>query len=229
MTPPAAARTPLDLVLMGPPGAGKGTQATRIARERGLAHIATGDMLRTAVREGTDLGRRADAIMKRGDLVPDELMIALIRERLSRPDTASGFLLDGFPRTLPQAEALDAMLAELGRAVRAVLIFELAPDLLVERISGRRVCRANEHPYHVVYDPPKREGICDRDGSELYQRDDDRPEVVRARYEKQWLGAAAEVRDAYRSRGLIVPIDAAGSFDEVHRQVLRAIDGLEAA
>ena len=219
----------LDLVLMGPPGAGKGTQAMRVAAGRGLAHIATGDMLRTAVREGTELGREADAVMRRGALVSDELMIALIRERLGRPDTARGFLLDGFPRTVAQAEALDGMLAEVGRALAAVLVFDLPLAVLVERISGRRVCRANGHTYHVVYDPPRREGICDADGSELYQRDDDRPEVVRERYRRQWLDAAAPVRDAYRERGLVRDIAADGGFDEVQRAVLRAIDGLEAA
>ena len=220
---------PLDVVLMGPPGAGKGTQATRVASERGLAHIATGDMLRTAVREGTELGRQAQAVMARGDLVSDELMIGLIRERLARPDTAAGFLLDGFPRTTAQAEALDGMLAGLERSLAAVLVFDLPLDVLVERISGRRVCRANEHPFHLVYDPPRREGVCDFDGSELYQRDDDRPEVVRARYERQWVEAAAPVRDGYRARGLVRDIAAAGGFDEVHRAVLGAIDGLEAA
>src|SRR5206468_2905780 len=145
---------PLDLVLMGPPGAGKGTQAARIARERGLAHIATGDMLRAAVREGTPLGREAEAIMARGDLVSDDVIIAMFRERLSAPDTETGVLLDGYPRTSAQAEALDGMLQGLHRRIAAVIVFELDLETLVRRLSGRRTCRAADHVYHVEFSPP---------------------------------------------------------------------------
>ncbi len=219
----------LDLVLMGPPGAGKGTQAQRIAGARGLAHIATGDMLRAAVREGTPLGVRARDIMARGDLVPDDVIIEMIRERLGVDDTAQGFLLDGFPRTPPQAEALDRMLESVGRGVRRVLVFDLDLEALVRRLAGRRVCRAAEHVYHVDNHPPKAEGVCDLDGSELYQRDDDRPDVIRARYEKQWVKAAQPVLDYYRGKGLVDDVDASRPPDEVAREVDGLLDGLEAA
>ncbi len=219
----------LDLVLMGPPGAGKGTQAQRIAGERGLAHIATGDMLRAAVREGTQLGLRAKEIMARGDLVPDDVIIGMIRERLDAGDTRAGFLLDGFPRTQPQAAALDEMLAGLGRRVVRVLVFDLDLELLIQRLSGRRVCRAAEHVYHVSNHPPEVEGVCDVDGSELYQREDDLPDVIRARYQKQWVAAAAPVLGYYRGRGLVDEIDASAPADRVAQVVDGLLDGLEAA
>jgi adenylate kinase len=219
----------LDLVLMGPPGAGKGTQAQRIAGQRGLAHIATGDMLRAAVREGTELGRQAQAIMQRGDLVPDDVIIGMIRERLDAGDTGGGFLLDGFPRTEPQAEALDGMLASLGRSVARVVVFELDEEVLVQRLAGRRVCRAAEHVYHVRHRPPRVEGVCDIDGSELYQRDDDKPEVIRARYRKQWLDAAAPVLAYYRGHGIVDQVDAAQTPDQVAAAVDALLDAVAAA
>jgi adenylate kinase len=219
----------LDLVLMGPPGAGKGTQAQRIAGERGLAHIATGDMLRAAVREGTELGRQAKAIMQRGDLVPDDVIIGMIRERLAAGDTEGGFLLDGFPRTEPQADALDGMLSSLGRSVARVVVFELDEQVLIERLAGRRVCRAAEHVYHVHNHPPRVEGVCDIDGSELYQRDDDKPDVIRARYRKQWLDAATPVLAYYRAHGIVDEIDAAQTPEQVAAAVDALLDGLAAA
>jgi adenylate kinase len=218
---------PLDLILMGPPGAGKGTQAARIASERGLAHIATGDMLRAAVREGTPLGREAKAIMARGDLVPDDLIIAMFGERLAAGDTKPGVLLDGFPRTSPQAEALDDMLAGLDRRIAGVVVFEIELEALVRRLSGRRVCRAEEHVYHVEFNPPKVEGVCDVDGSELYQRDDDREDVIRARYEKQWVDAAAPVLAYYESGGLVARVDAGETQDRVAAAVDAVIDRLD--
>jgi adenylate kinase len=205
----------LDLIFMGPPGAGKGTQAARVAEAHGLAHIATGDMLRAAVRDGTELGLRAKEIMARGDLVPDDVIIGMIRERLAEGDTRAGFVLDGFPRTLAQAEALDEMLSGLGRGIAAVPVFDLGLEELVSRLSGRRVCRAAEHVYHIITKPPKVPGICDIDGSELYQRDDDREDVIRNRYQVQWVDAAGAVLDHYESKGLVVFIDAAGSRDDV--------------
>jgi adenylate kinase len=206
---------PLDLIFMGPPGAGKGTQAARVSAEHGLAHIATGDMLRAAVRDGTELGLRAKEIMARGDLVPDDVIIGMIRERLAEDDTRAGFVLDGFPRTLAQAEALDEMLSGLGRGIAAVPVFELGLEELVARLSGRRVCRAAEHVYHIVTKPPKVDGVCDIDSSQLYQRDDDREDVIRNRYQVQWVDAAGAVLDHYESKGLVVFIDAAGSRDDV--------------
>ena len=205
----------LDLIFMGPPGAGKGTQATRVAHERGLAHIATGDMLREAVRDGTELGLRAKEIMARGDLVPDDVIIGMFRERLAREDTWAGFVLDGFPRTLAQAEALDGMLKDLDRGISAVPVFDLGLEELVSRLGGRRVCRAHEHVYHVVTSPPKVDGICDIDGSELYHREDDREDVIRNRYQVQWVEAAGAVLDHYEAKGLVLFLDAAGSRDDV--------------
>ena len=217
---------PLDLILMGPPGAGKGTQAARIASERGLAHIATGDMLRAAVRDGTPLGQEAEAIMARGDLVPDDLIIAMFRERLGADDTGAGVLLDGFPRTSAQAEALDGMLDGLGRHIARVVVFDVDLDELIRRLSGRRVCRDAEHVYHADFHPPKVEGVCDEDGSELYQRDDDHEDVVRARYDKQWVTAAAPVLEYYSGRGLVERIDASRPRDEVGGAVDALIDRL---
>ena len=209
----------LDLIFMGPPGAGKGTQAARVAEAHGLAHIATGDMLRAAVRDGTQLGLRAKAIMARGDLVPDDVIIGMIHDRLAADDTRAGFVLDGFPRTLAQAEALDGMLETLDRRIAAVPVFDVGLEVLVARLSGRRVCRAAEHVYHVVSRPPKVEGICDIDGSELYQREDDREDVIRNRYQVQWVGAAGAVLDHYEAQGLVVFLDAAGSRDDVAREL----------
>jgi adenylate kinase len=216
----------LDLILMGPPGAGKGTQAGRVAAQRGLAHIATGDMLRAAVRDGTPLGLEAKAIMARGDLVSDDLMIAMFRERLAAPDTAAGVLLDGFPRTQAQAAALDEMLTGLHRRIAAVIVFSIDEETVVRRLSGRRMCRANDHVYHVEFRPPAVEGVCDIDGSELYQRDDDLPDVVRTRFRKQWVEAAAVVIDYYRGHGLVSSLEASESQDQVSAALDSLLDSL---
>ncbi len=209
----------LDLIFMGPPGAGKGTQAARVCADRGLAHISTGDMLRAAVAAGTELGRQAEAIMARGDLVSDDIIIGMIRERLAEPDTAAGFVLDGFPRTLPQAEALDAMLDGIGRHIACVPTFTVDLETLVARLSGRRVCREAQHVYHVIFNPPRVEGVCDVDGSELYQRDDDDEDVVRTRYQKQWVDAAGPVLSYYEERGLVVFVDASLPRAEVDEEI----------
>jgi adenylate kinase len=219
----------LDVIFMGPPGAGKGTQAERVANERGIAHIATGDMLREAVRAGTPVGRKAKEIMARGDLVPDDLIIEMFRDRLAAPDTERGFVLDGFPRTLAQAEALDAMLDQLGRRIASVAVFDIPLETLVKRLSGRRVCSANQHVYHVDTAPPENGNVCDEDGSELYQREDDREDVIRARYEKQWLQAAKPVVEYYGDRGLVSHIDAAESREHVARSVDELLANLEGA
>ena len=216
----------LDLILMGPPGAGKGTQAGRVAAQRGLAHIATGDMLRAAVRDGTPLGLEAKAIMARGDLVSDDLIIAMFRERLAAPDTTAGVLLDGFPRTDAQAAALDEMLTSLGRRIAAVVVFDIDEETVVRRLSGRRMCRAADHVYHVDYNPPKVAGVCDIDGSELYQRDDDLPDVVRTRFRKQWVDAAAVVIDYYRGHGLVSSLDASAAQDQVSAALDALLDSL---
>ncbi len=171
----------LNVILLGAPGAGKGTQAVRIVARHGLPHISTGDMLRAAVTAGTGMGREAQKYMEAGALVPDDVVIGVVRERLAEDDARQGFLLDGFPRTIAQAERLDAMLAEAGRAVTHVMLIDVPEDELVERLAGRRVCGGCGKGYHVVFDPPRREGVCDACGSALYQRSDDDEETVRNR------------------------------------------------
>ena len=166
----------LNLVLLGPPGSGKGTQGERLQEDLELPYYATGDILRAAVREGTELGRAAKDYMDRGDLVPDEVIIGVIAERVQREEAADGFILDGFPRTAPQAEALAAKLKELGRALTAVLLIDVSDEEVVRRLGGRRTCVENGHVFHVDFNPPKQEGVCDVDGSELTIRDDDKPE-----------------------------------------------------
>ncbi|MEI2701306.1 MAG: adenylate kinase [Baekduia sp.] len=170
----------LNLILMGPPGAGKGTQAERLTEDFGLPYYATGDLLRAAVREGTELGREAKKYMDAGDLVPDEVVIGMIVEALGTDEAEDGFLLDGFPRTVPQADALGRALEQLGRRLNGVLLIEAPDEEIERRISGRRVSE-NGRVYHVEFDPPKTEGVCDVDGSALIQRDDDKPETVRKR------------------------------------------------
>jgi adenylate kinase len=171
----------LNVILLGAPGAGKGTQAERIVARFGLPHISTGEMLRAAVAQGTDMGLAARKFMEAGALVPDEVVIGVVRDRLVEPDAQNGFLLDGFPRTIEQAERLDAMLADAGRAVTRVILIDVPEDELVQRLAGRRMCRGCGKGYNVVFDPPRTEGVCDVCGAELYQRTDDNEETVRNR------------------------------------------------
>jgi adenylate kinase len=173
----------LNLVLLGPPGSGKGTQGERLNEDLRLPYYATGDILRGAVRDETELGRTAKEYMDRGDLVPDEVIVGVIAERIDSSEARDGFILDGFPRTTPQAEALDAKLGDLGRTVTAVLLIDVSDDEVVRRLGGRRTCEANGHVFHVDFEPPKEEGVCDLDGSPLIVRDDDKPEVIRKRLE----------------------------------------------
>src|ERR1700761_375629 len=171
----------LNLVLLGPPGSGKGPQGERLNNTLPLPYYATGDILRGAVRDETELGKSAKAYMDAGDLVPDEVIVGVIAERIDSEEASEGFILDGFPRTTPQAEALDAKLAELGREVTMVLLIEVSDEEVVRRLGGRRTCEAEGHVYHVDFNPPKVEGVCDLDGSPLITRDDDKPEVIRKR------------------------------------------------
>ena len=211
------------VVLLGAPGAGKGTQAQVLARHLVLPWIATGDLFRAAVRDGTAIGAEAKTYMDRGALVPDGITVRMLLERLALPDAARGAVLDGFPRTRSQAEALDAALDECGVRVDACLLIEVPEADLLDRLSGRWLCSAAGHPYHVIADPPRIPGICDVDGSPLVQRDDDRPEVVRARLEKQ-LGALREVVDHYRAAGLLRAVDGRQAISGVSAALLDALE-----
>jgi adenylate kinase len=208
----------LNLVLLGPPGAGKGTQARRLCEDFNLPYIATGDMLRERVKEGTDLGLQARAYMDRGDLVPDDLIIKMIIERLQEPDTEIGFILDGFPRTEVQAEALDRELTELGRSLTAAILFEVPEEDVMRRLSGRRVCVKNGHNYHIEFNKPKHDDRCDLDGSRLIQRDDDREEVVKHRLE-EYRSKTEPLIEYYEEQGILRRIDAARSSDQVRDQI----------
>jgi adenylate kinase len=202
------------VVLLGAPGAGKGTQAPLLADRLGIPVVATGAIFRAAVRDGTPLGMEARRYMDAGQLVPDEITVKLLLDRLARPDAAAGVILDGFPRTGVQAQALDAALEERGQAVSAAVLVDVPADELERRMSGRWICRASGHPYHETFSPPKSAGVCDLDGSDLYQRADDRPETIRARLDQQ-LGALAEVIDHYRASGVIASVDGLQGIDAV--------------
>jgi adenylate kinase len=212
----------LNLILFGPPGAGKGTQAERLQRDFQLPYIATGDMLRQNVTDGTDLGREAKRYMDAGDLVPDDVIVAMVAERLQEEDAQDGFILDGFPRTVPQAEALDKQLGDLGRRITAVLLLDVPDEDVERRLSGRRVCVKKGHNYHVEFDPPKREGVCDQDGSRLIQRDDDKPEVVRNRL-NTYHDKTAPLIEYYDDQGLLRRIDGTRDPTEVHDHVRAVI------
>ncbi len=210
-------------MLLGAPGAGKGTQAHVLARHLGLPRVATGDLFRAAVGQGTPLGVAAKAYMDRGELVPDDVTVKMLLERLGAPDAAHGVILDGFPRTRAQAEALDRSLAERGAKVDSALFVDVPPEELLSRLSGRWLCSAAGHTYHEVAYPPRVAGVCDIDGSALVQRDDDRPEVVRARLDKQ-LGALADVVDHYRVAGLLRTVDGRRPIAAVTNDLLDAIE-----
>jgi adenylate kinase len=211
----------MQLILLGLPGAGKGTQAERIKAEYGVPHISTGDMFRAAIAAGTELGKEVKAYLDSGRLVPDELTIKVVKDRLQQPDAESGFLLDGFPRTLPQAEALDATLVEMGRKLDCVLYIHVPQEVLLARLTGRRICKSCGATYHVVFQPPAQEGVCDKCHGELYQRSDDTAEAVSTRL--QQYAHTAPLVDYYRDRGLLRQVDGQRPVDEVYADIRKIL------
>ncbi|HET7445435.1 MAG TPA: adenylate kinase [Solirubrobacterales bacterium] len=212
----------LNLVLLGPPGSGKGTQGERLNEDLHLPYYATGDILRAAVRDETELGRTAKGYMDAGDLVPDEVIVGVIAEALDSAEARDGFILDGFPRTTPQAEALDAKLEQLGRQVTAVLLIDVSDDEVVRRLGGRRTCAANGHVFHVDFNPPQQEGVCDIDGSELIVRDDDKPDVIRKRLET-YHEKTEPLVDYYDHRSVLRRIAGEAPPDEVTEELRRTL------
>jgi adenylate kinase len=210
--------TERNLVLLGPPGAGKGTQAKGLIDDFDLPYYATGNILREAVEEESELGREAKEYMDRGDLVPDELICRVISERIDSPEADDGFLLDGFPRTIGQAEMLEGALDERGRSLTAALLIDAPDDEVIRRLSGRRTCVKAGHVYHVEFDPPKNEGVCDQDGSRLIQRDDDKPETVRKRLDV-YHDQTEPLIEWYEDRGLLRRFDGMRTPDEVHSRI----------
>lgn len=211
----------MQVILVGLPGAGKGTQAERIQSDFGIPHISTGDMFRKAVASGSELGLQLKAFLDSGRLVPDETTIAIVRERLKEPDTDKGFLLDGFPRTLEQARALDDMLQEIGRPINAVLYIHVHQEILLSRLTGRRICKSCGATYHTVFQPPKVEGVCDKCGGELYQRADDTAEAVSTRLEA--YKQTAPLIDYYREKGVLVQIEGEQPIEQVHAEVMKTL------
>jgi len=209
----------MKLILLGPPGAGKGTQAKLLAERLEIPQIATGDILRAAVKQGTPMGLKAKGFMDAGSLVPDEVVVGIVRERLQQVDCARGFILDGFPRTVAQAEALKEMLASLGKNLNAVISLEVDNEALVRRLTGRRTCQECGRGFHVDFDPPKTDGTCDACGGELYQRDDDREETIRRRLEV-YTDQTQPLIDYYRRERLLTPVDGMLPITEVQDQVL---------
>ncbi|MBS1879893.1 MAG: adenylate kinase [Actinobacteria bacterium] len=217
--------TELNLVLLGPPGSGKGTQGERLQEDLRLPYYATGDILRAAVRDETELGKTAKQYMDAGDLVPDEVIVGVIVEALESAEARDGFILDGFPRTTPQAEALDAKLADLGRAVNAVLLIDVSDDEVVRRLGGRRTCEQGGHVFHVDFNPPKVEGVCDIDGSPLVVRDDDKPEVIRKRL-ATYHEKTEPLVGYYDSRSVLRRIEGERKPEEVEAEIRRTLSTL---
>ena len=212
----------MGIILLGPPGAGKGTQAKRLTGEFSIPQISTGDMLREAVKNGTDLGKKAKGFMDAGGLVPDEVVIGIVKERLAAKDCGNGFILDGFPRTIPQAQALDRVTKELGKEIRFVLSLEVDQNELMERLCGRRTCTGCGAMFHVRFNPPKTAGKCDKCGTSLIQRDDDREETITARL-SNYNKATAPLLDYYRTTGKIRTVMASGEIDAIYASIVKIL------
>jgi adenylate kinase len=212
----------MGIILLGPPGAGKGTQAKKLTGEFVIPQISTGDMLREAVKNGTELGKKAKGFMDAGGLVPDEVVIGIVKERLAAKDCAKGFILDGFPRTIPQAQALDRVTKELGKEIRFVLSLEVDQNELMERLCGRRTCTGCGAMFHVKFNPPKAAGKCDKCGTALIQRDDDREETITARL-ANYNKATAPLLDYYRNTGKIRTVMASGEIDAIYASIVKIL------
>lgn len=216
----------MNIILMGLPGAGKGTQASEIVKKYPISHISTGDMFRKAIREETELGKKAKSFMDRGELVPDEVTVGIVKERLSEDDAMKGFLLDGFPRTIDQAEALNDIMSDLNREIEAVINIEVPEEELMNRLTGRRICEKCGTTYHLVFNPPKVEGVCDLDGGKLYQREDDNPETVSNRL-KVNIKQSKPILEYYDQKGVLKNIDGAKDIDDVTSDVIQILDDLK--
>lgn len=212
----------IDMVFLGPPGAGKGTYAKELVKLLDIPHISTGDMFREAVASGSELGKKVEEILKKGELVPDDITISIVKERLSKEDCKKGFILDGFPRTVDQAKALDEILTSLGRKLRYAFYFEVSEELVVQRITNRRICKNCGKIYNLLTMPPKVEGKCDVCGGELYQREDDKEEVVRKRY-RVYMENTHPVIEYYQKQNKLFTIDGASGVDSVIKEVLNII------
>ena len=215
----------MNIILMGLNGAGKGTQASEIVKKFPIPHISTGDMFRKAIKDETDLGKEAKSYMDRGELVPDEVTVGIVKERISEDDAKKGFLLDGFPRTIDQAESLSQIMSELDREIDAVINIEVPEEELMNRLTGRRICEKCGTTYHLVFNPPKVDGICDIDGGKLYQREDDNPETVSNRLSVN-VKQSKPILEYYNNKGVLKNIDGSKDIDEVTKDVIDILDHL---
>ena len=215
----------MNIILMGLPGAGKGTQASEIVKKFPIPHISTGDMFRKAIKDETDLGKEAKSYMDRGELVPDEVTVGIVKERISEDDAKKGFLLDGFPRTIDQAESLSQIMSELDREIDAVINIEVPEEELMNRLTGRRICEKCGTTYHLVFNPPKVDGICDIDGGKLYQREDDNPETVSNRLSVN-VKQSKPILEYYNNKGVLKNIDGSKDIVEVTKDVIDILDHL---
>ena len=216
----------MNIILMGLPGAGKGTQASEIVKKFPIPHISTGDMFRKAIKDETDLGKEAKSYMDRGELVPDEVTVGIVKERISEDDAKKGFLLDGFPRTIDQAESLSQIMSELDREIDAVINIEVPEEELMNRLTGRRICEKCGTTYHLVFNPPKVDGICDIDGGKLYQREDDNPETVSNRLSVN-VKQSKPILEYYNNKGVLKNIDGSKDIDEVTNDVIDILNHLK--